>query len=106
MAEVAMNDKKLVTRVLQTIAMRKVASSADVGACPPCLAHQTNQIKANAIAYLASDKAAGHVCGTIVEVTGTSVSTSANVIGSPTYRWYGRSLVVGKRSSKCLGDCA
>ena len=37
MAEVAMNDKKLVTRVLQTIAMRKVASSADVGACPPCL---------------------------------------------------------------------
>jgi NAD(P)-dependent dehydrogenase (short-subunit alcohol dehydrogenase family) len=55
MAKEAMENKEVVTRVLQTIPMRKVANPEDV---------------ANAIAYLASDKASGHVSGTIVEVTG------------------------------------
>jgi NAD(P)-dependent dehydrogenase (short-subunit alcohol dehydrogenase family) len=55
MAKAAMEDKVVVTRVLQTIAMRKVATAEDV---------------ANAIAFLASDKVAGHISGEIMEITG------------------------------------
>lgn len=55
MAKEAMENKEVVKRVFQTIPLRKVAKPEDV---------------ANAIAYLASDKAAGHVSGEIIEVTG------------------------------------
>eukprot|EP01087_Luapelamoeba_hula_P002950 TRINITY_DN1277_c0_g1_i1.p2 TRINITY_DN1277_c0_g1~~TRINITY_DN1277_c0_g1_i1.p2 ORF type:complete len:299 (+),score=45.44 TRINITY_DN1277_c0_g1_i1:33-899(+) len=55
MAKDAMKDEQVVTRVLQTIPMRKVARTDDV---------------ASSILYLSSDKAAGHVSGTVLEVTG------------------------------------
>jgi len=58
MAKEAMGNKEVVTKVYQTIALRKVATPEDV---------------ANAIAYLASDKASGHVSGEVIEVTGAYI---------------------------------
>jgi len=55
MAEEALSDKAMVSRILQTLPLRKVASPADI---------------ANAILYLASDKLAGHVSGQTITVAG------------------------------------
>jgi len=55
MAEEALKDKALVSKVLQTIPLKKVALPDDV---------------AHAVAFLSSDKAAGHLTGEIIEVTG------------------------------------
>ncbi len=55
MSEGALNDHVMVTRILQTIPMRKVASSKDV---------------ANTILYLASDRLSGHVSGQTINVAG------------------------------------
>ena len=55
MSEDALNDHVMVTRILQTIPMRKVASSKDV---------------ANTILYLASDRLSGHVSGQTINVAG------------------------------------
>lgn len=69
-----MGNKEVVTRVYQTIPMRKGKSLPWLHAFPitnfgwPSVA--TPDDVANAIAYLASDKAAGHVSGEIIEVTG------------------------------------
>ncbi len=55
MAEGALKDKAMVTRILQTIPMRKTGQPEDI---------------ANAILYLASDKLAGHVSGQTITVAG------------------------------------
>jgi len=55
MAEEALTDKDMVTRILQTIPMRKTAIPSDI---------------AGAILYLASDKLAGHVSGQTINVAG------------------------------------
>lgn len=55
MAEGALNDKEMVTRILQTIPMRKTAKPQDI---------------ANAILYLSSDKLAGHVSGQTITIAG------------------------------------
>jgi len=55
MAEEALTDKDMVTRILQTIPMRKTAVPRDI---------------AGAILYLASDQLAGHVSGQTINVAG------------------------------------
>jgi NAD(P)-dependent dehydrogenase (short-subunit alcohol dehydrogenase family) len=55
MAEDALRDHGMVTRILQTIPMRKVASPEDI---------------ANTILYLASDRLSGHVSGQTINVAG------------------------------------
>jgi NAD(P)-dependent dehydrogenase (short-subunit alcohol dehydrogenase family) len=55
MAEEALTDKDMVTRILQTIPMRKTALPQDI---------------AGAILYLASDRLAGHVSGQTINVAG------------------------------------
>ena len=55
MSESALNDYGMVTRILQTIPMRKVASAKDI---------------ANTILYLASDRLSGHVSGQTINVAG------------------------------------
>jgi len=67
MAEDALKDKAMVSRVLQTIPLKKVAVPDDV---------------ANAIVFLASDKTAGHLSGEIIEVTG---GMEGRVLHAPSY---------------------
>ena len=55
MTEEALSDKEMVTRILQTIPMRKTATTQDIG---------------SAIVYLASDVLAGHVSGQTINVAG------------------------------------
>lgn len=55
MAEEALTDKEMVTRILQTIPMRKTATPHDIG---------------SAIVYLASDVLSGHVSGQTINVAG------------------------------------
>jgi len=55
MAEEALTDKEMVTRILQTIPMRKTATPQDIS---------------SAIVYLASDVLAGHVSGQTINVAG------------------------------------
>ena len=55
MAEEALTDKDMVTRILQTIPMRKTATPHDIS---------------SAILYLASDLLAGHVSGQTINVAG------------------------------------
>ncbi|MBD3407983.1 MAG: SDR family oxidoreductase [Candidatus Lokiarchaeota archaeon] len=55
MAEEALTEEESVTRILQTLPMRKVALPKDI---------------ANAILYLASDELAGHVSGQSITVAG------------------------------------
>ncbi len=55
MSESALNDYGMVTRILQTIPMRKVASAKDI---------------ANTILSLASDRLSGHVSGQTINVAG------------------------------------
>jgi NAD(P)-dependent dehydrogenase (short-subunit alcohol dehydrogenase family) len=55
MAEEALTDRDMVTRILQTIPMRKTAVPQDI---------------AGAILFLASDKLAGHVSGQTINVAG------------------------------------
>eukprot|EP01089_Gocevia_fonbrunei_P016316 TRINITY_DN5008_c0_g1_i1.p1 TRINITY_DN5008_c0_g1~~TRINITY_DN5008_c0_g1_i1.p1 ORF type:complete len:182 (-),score=47.80 TRINITY_DN5008_c0_g1_i1:16-561(-) len=55
MAEKAMKDEVVVTKVLQTVATRKVATAEDV---------------ARSVVFLSSDLWSGHVSGDILEVTG------------------------------------
>ncbi|MFW9845135.1 MAG: SDR family NAD(P)-dependent oxidoreductase [Candidatus Thorarchaeota archaeon] len=55
MAEDALNDEDMMKRILQTIPMRKVATTKDI---------------ANAIVYLASDTLSGHVSGQTINVAG------------------------------------
>lgn len=55
MAEHAMSDKEMVSKVYQTIPLRKVAKTEDV---------------ANSILFLASDKMAGHISGHVLTVAG------------------------------------
>jgi NAD(P)-dependent dehydrogenase (short-subunit alcohol dehydrogenase family) len=55
MAEEALTDKDMVTRILQTIPMRKTATPHDIGA---------------AILYFASDVLSGHVSGQTINVAG------------------------------------
>jgi len=55
MAEHAMNDIQVTTRVYQTIPLRKVASTEDVS---------------NSILFLASDKLASHISGHVLTVSG------------------------------------
>jgi len=55
MAEEALADKNMVTRILQTIPMRKTATPQDIS---------------SAILYLASDVLAGHVSGQTINVAG------------------------------------
>lgn len=55
MAEDALNDQEMVTRILQTVPMRKTAKPEDI---------------ANVIVYLASSKLAGHVSGQTINVAG------------------------------------
>ncbi|MGY5858837.1 MAG: SDR family oxidoreductase [Candidatus Thorarchaeota archaeon] len=55
MAEEALTDKDMVTRILQTIPMRKTATPQDIS---------------SAILYLASDVLAGHVSGQTINVAG------------------------------------
>jgi NAD(P)-dependent dehydrogenase (short-subunit alcohol dehydrogenase family) len=55
MAQEALDDKDMVTRILQTIPMRKTAVPQDI---------------AGAILYLASEKLAGHVSGQTINVAG------------------------------------
>ncbi|MFW9943494.1 MAG: SDR family NAD(P)-dependent oxidoreductase [Candidatus Sifarchaeia archaeon] len=55
MAEDALKDHGMVRRILQTVPMRKVASTKDI---------------ANTILYLASDKLSGHVSGQTINVAG------------------------------------
>ncbi len=49
------SDKAMVSRILQTIPLRKVATPSDI---------------AHAILYLSSDKSAGHVSGQTITVAG------------------------------------
>ena len=55
MAEEALSDKAMVSRIMQTIPLRKVATPSDI---------------AHAILYLSSDKLAGHVSGQTITVAG------------------------------------
>jgi NAD(P)-dependent dehydrogenase (short-subunit alcohol dehydrogenase family) len=55
MTEEALSDKEMVTRILQTIPMRKTATTQDIS---------------SAIMYLASDVLAGHVSGQTINVAG------------------------------------
>jgi NAD(P)-dependent dehydrogenase (short-subunit alcohol dehydrogenase family) len=55
MAEEALTDKDMVTRILQTIPMRKTATPQDIGA---------------AILYFASDTLSGHASGQTINVAG------------------------------------
>jgi NAD(P)-dependent dehydrogenase (short-subunit alcohol dehydrogenase family) len=55
MAEEALTDKDMVTRILQTIPMRKTGTPQDIG---------------GAILYLASDILSGHVSGQTINVAG------------------------------------
>ncbi|MFX1603502.1 MAG: SDR family NAD(P)-dependent oxidoreductase, partial [Promethearchaeota archaeon] len=55
MAEDALNNHGMISRILQTIPMRKVASPEDI---------------ANTILYLASDRLSGHVSGQTINVAG------------------------------------
>ncbi|MBE0525907.1 MAG: SDR family oxidoreductase [Candidatus Thorarchaeota archaeon] len=55
MAEEALTDKDMVTRILQTIPMRKTATPQDIS---------------SAIVYLASDVLSGHVSGQTINVAG------------------------------------
>ena len=55
MAEDALSDKAMVSKILQTIPMRKVAEPADI---------------THAVLYLASDRLAGHVSGQTITVAG------------------------------------
>jgi NAD(P)-dependent dehydrogenase (short-subunit alcohol dehydrogenase family) len=55
MAEEALTDKDMVTRILQTIPMRKTATPQDIS---------------SAILYLASDVLSGHVSGQTINVAG------------------------------------
>ena len=55
MAEEALEDKEMVTKILQTIPMRKTATPQDIG---------------SAILYFASDVLAGHVSGQTINVAG------------------------------------
>ncbi len=55
MAEEALDDKEMVTKILQTIPMRKTATPQDIG---------------SAILYFASDVLAGHVSGQTINVAG------------------------------------
>ncbi|TFG34036.1 SDR family oxidoreductase [Candidatus Thorarchaeota archaeon] len=55
MAEGALSDKEMLTRILQTIPMRKIGVPQDI---------------ASTIVYLASDKLAGHVSGQTINVAG------------------------------------
>ena len=55
MAEDALSDKARVSRIMQTIPLRKVAAPADI---------------AHAILYLSSDKLAGHVSGQTITAAG------------------------------------
>ena len=55
MAEGALSDKAMVSRIIQTIPLRKVATPSDI---------------THAILYLSSDKLAGHVSGQTITVAG------------------------------------
>ncbi len=55
MAEGALDDKEMVTRILQTIPMRKTGKPADI---------------ANLVLYLASDRLAGHISGQTINAAG------------------------------------
>jgi NAD(P)-dependent dehydrogenase (short-subunit alcohol dehydrogenase family) len=55
MTEGELSDKEMVSRILQTIPLRKVATTSDI---------------AHAILYLSSDKLAGHVSGQTITVAG------------------------------------
>ncbi|MHA1137878.1 MAG: SDR family NAD(P)-dependent oxidoreductase [Candidatus Thorarchaeota archaeon] len=55
MAEEALTDKDMVTRILQTIPMRKTATPQDIG---------------SAVLYFASDVLSGHVSGQTINVAG------------------------------------
>jgi len=55
MAEGALSDKAMVSRIIQTVPLRKVAMPSDI---------------TNAILYLSSDKLAGHVSGQTITVAG------------------------------------
>jgi NAD(P)-dependent dehydrogenase (short-subunit alcohol dehydrogenase family) len=55
MTEGELSDKEMVSRILQTIPLRKVATPSDI---------------AHAILYLSSDKLAGHVSGQTITVAG------------------------------------
>jgi NAD(P)-dependent dehydrogenase (short-subunit alcohol dehydrogenase family) len=55
MAEEVLSDKAMVSRIMQTIPLRKVATPSDI---------------AHAILYLSSDKLAGHVSGQTITVAG------------------------------------
>jgi NAD(P)-dependent dehydrogenase (short-subunit alcohol dehydrogenase family) len=55
MTEGELSDKEMVSRILQTIPLRKVATPSDI---------------AHAILYLSSDKMAGHVSGQTITVAG------------------------------------
>ena len=55
MAEGALSDKAMVSRIMQTIPLRKVATPSDI---------------THAILYLSSDKLAGHVSGQTITVAG------------------------------------
>lgn len=55
MAEDALNDEKVVIKVLSTMALRKVATTEDI---------------ANSIVFLASEKLAGHISGDVIELAG------------------------------------
>jgi len=55
MTEAELSDKELMSKILQTIPLRKVATSADI---------------AHTILYLSSDKLAGHVSGQTITVAG------------------------------------
>ena len=55
MAEEALSDKARVSKILQTISLRKVATPSDI---------------THAILYLSSDKLAGHVSGQTITVAG------------------------------------
>ena len=55
MAEVALSDKAMVSKIMQTIPLRKVATPSDI---------------THAILYLSSDKLAGHVSGQTITVAG------------------------------------
>jgi NAD(P)-dependent dehydrogenase (short-subunit alcohol dehydrogenase family) len=55
MTEEELSDKEMVSRILQTIPLRKVATPSDI---------------AHAILYLSSDKLAGHVSGQTITVAG------------------------------------
>lgn len=55
MAKEALEDEKMVTRVLQTIPLRKVATPEDIG---------------NTITFLLSNRLSGHISGEIIEISG------------------------------------